>query len=252
MKRIKIVDTTLRDGEQTPGVVFSQLEKIEIVTKLARLKVEVIEVGIAAVSKEERTSIKSLLALNLPPEMLLWNRIKLSDIDYSLECGAQYLHLSAPVSRLHIKEKLNKSYEIVLREMQQAVKYAKTAGVFVSVGAEDASRADFSFLKEYIRAAEEVGADRLRYADTVGILDPTRSYDRLRAVKDFTTLEIEFHAHNDFGLAVANSLAAAEAGADYISCTIDGLGERAGNTDHKKFIKAYNYFYGSEPEAEKK
>ncbi|RAK11797.1 homocitrate synthase NifV [Halanaerobium saccharolyticum] len=243
MEKIKFVDTTLRDGEQTPGVVFSEIEKIVLAQKIDLLKIDIIEVGIPVIGKEERAVIKKIIDLNLGAEILLWNRMKIEDIDLSLTCGAKNIHLSAPVSNIQLKVKLKKEKSKLLAEMTEAIKYAKDAGCLVSIGAEDASRAEKDFLFEYLKTAEKAGAERFRYADTVGILDPFSTVNKLKEIRYKTGMEIEFHAHNDFGMAVANSLAACRAEVDYISSTITGIGERAGNTDFKEFVDAYNYFF---------
>ncbi|MEC9489573.1 MAG: homoaconitate hydratase, partial [Halanaerobiales bacterium] len=206
MEKIKFVDTTLRDGEQTPGVVFSESEKIMLAQKMDLLKVDIIEVGIPAIGKKERAVIKKIINLNLEAKILLWNRMKIEDIDLSLSCGAKNIHLSAPVSNLQLEVKLEKEKSQLLAEMTEAIKYAKTAGCLVSIGAEDASRAEKSFLFEYLKTAENAGAKRFRYADTVGILEPFSTFNMLKEIRSKTEMEIEFHAHNDFGLAVANSL----------------------------------------------
>jgi homocitrate synthase NifV len=243
MKKIKIVDTTLRDGEQTPGVVFSKAEKIKLAILLDKLGITVIEAGIPIMGAVESSIIKELISLNLKAELLVWNRIKKSDIEASLSCGATNLHLSAPVSELHLSQKLQKSKDQILVEMESAVKFAVQAGAEVSVGAEDASRADPGFLVEFARTAEQAGATRFRYADTVGILTPAITFSRLTYLRNQLAIAIEFHAHNDFGLAVANSLSSFQAGVEFISATINGIGERAGNTNLFELIKALNYFY---------
>jgi len=246
MRKIKFVDTTLRDGEQTPGVVFSKKEKILLAKNIDRLNISIIEVGIPAVGELEREIIRKIIDLNLKTEILVWNRMKIEDIKLSLNCKAKNIHLSAPVSNIQLELKLKKEKSKLLAEMAEVVKYAKSAGCMVSIGAEDASRAEKDFLHQYLETAENAGADRFRYADTVGILDPFTSYKSLKELRNKTELALEFHAHNDFGMAVANSLAAYRAGVDYISTTIGGIGERAGNTDFKKIVDAYNYFYGDE------
>jgi len=224
-----IVDTTLRDGEQAPGVAFTVREKVTIARLLDLLGVEVIEAGIPAMGKIEQDAVRAICELGLKTRVASWNRVMLADIRASLACGVRELHISAPVSELHIREKLGKTRHWVMDCLVRAVRYARDHGCRVSVGAEDASRADFGFLLEYALAAQDAGAERLRYADTVGILEPFTTRRLVSMVTSRLDIPVEFHGHNDFGLATANSLAAFSGGAAYISATVGGLGERAGN-----------------------
>ena len=226
---IRIIDCTLRDGEQAPGVVFNYREKVTIAKLLDRLGVCQIEAGIPVMGEVEQVAIKAIAGMGLTSRVSTWNRLLLADIRASLDCGVRDLHISAPVSDLHIRYKLGKSHQWVLDCLKRALRYAKDYGCRVTVGAEDAFRADESFLCEFALLAREMGAERLRYCDTVGIMTPfalSRVMDRL---KEKLEIELEFHGHNDFGLATANSLTAVKAGVRYIDTTIGGLGERAGN-----------------------
>lgn len=224
-----IVDTTLRDGEQAPGVAFTVREKVTIARLLDLLGVEIIEAGVPAMGKIEQDAVRAICELGLKTRVVSWNRVLIADIRASLACGVRDVHISAPVSDLHIREKLGKSRHWVMDCLVRAIRYAKEHGCRVSVGAEDASRADFGFLLEYARAAQEAGADRLRYADTVGILEPFTTRRLIGMLAGRLDIPVEFHGHNDFGLATANSLAAFSGGAGYVSATVGGLGERAGN-----------------------
>ena len=168
------------------------------------------------------------------------------DVDRSLACGAKNIHIAAPVSDLHIKKKLNKSREWVLYTIQKAVEYAVSKGCTVSVGAEDASRTDESYLAAFYNAAVRAGAVRVRYADTVGVLDPFRTYEIIKRLKSQVSVEIDFHGHDDFGMATANAFAAYRAGAEVISCSVNGLGERAGNTALEEFAMAAKHIDGAE------
>lgn len=238
----EIVDTTLRDGEQAAGVVFSKEDKRLIAISLDQVGVYEIEAGIPAMGGEECEALAEICTLNLRARVSTWNRANLKDIKASLECGARHVHISLPVSDIQIKYKLNKNREWVLHQLEDAVTFALESGVSVSVGAEDASRAEFGFLVEYANRARELGAERIRYADTVGILDPFMTYSIVQKLLIESGMEIEIHAHNDFGMVVANTLAGAQAGARFASTTVLGLGERAGNCPLEVAVKVFDRF----------
>jgi len=239
-----IDDTTLRDGEQTAGVVFANEEKINIAKMLARLGVHQIEVGIPAMGGDEKKAIREIVDLELPTSILAWNRAVISDIQHSLDCGVNAVAVSISSSDIHIKHKLMRDRQWVLDSVRRSVEFAKSHDLYVSVNAEDASRADADFLLEFALAAKEAGADRLRYCDTVGILDPFETYQRVKVLVEETGLPIEMHTHNDFGMAVANAIAGLKAGATYVNTTINGLGERAGNASLEELVMALRYCEG--------
>lgn len=178
--QFELVDTTLRDGEQTAGVVFSSEEKVNIAKALDRTGIRWIEAGIPAMGERERETLRQLLSLSLDSALIAWNRADLNDIKASVSCGFSYIHMSLPVSDLHIVHKLRKSREWVLERLRQALEYTKSLGCTAFVGAEDASRADPEFLLRYADTAARCGAERLRYADTVGCLDPFETFRRIR------------------------------------------------------------------------
>jgi homocitrate synthase NifV len=238
---IYLDDTTLRDGEQTAGVVFANEEKVNIARMLARLGVHQIEVGIPAMGGDEKESIKTIVELGLPTSILAWNRAVISDVQHSLDCGVQAVAVSISSSDIHIENKLNRDRQWVLDSLQRAVEFAKNNGLYVSVNAEDASRADHDFLIQFALAAKEAGADRLRYCDTVGILDPFGTYQRVKDLIDTADIPIEMHTHNDFGLATANAIAGLKAGATYVNTTVNGLGERAGNASLEELVMTLQY-----------
>ena len=243
-KNIKIDDTTLRDGEQTAGVVFANDEKIHIAKLLDKMGVHQIEAGIPTMGGDEKEAIKAISGLNLNCSVLGWNRAVVSDIDDSVECGVDAVAISISASDIHIEHKLRKSREWVLESVKKAVDYAKGYNLYVSVNAEDASRSDMEFLLQFARTAKEVGADRLRYCDTLGILDPFETFMRVRTIIEIIGIDIEMHTHNDFGMAIANAIAGIKAGATYVNTTINGLGERAGNASFEEFVMALKYLEG--------
>ncbi len=241
---VYIDDTTLRDGEQTAGVVFANEEKVHIARLLAMLGVHQIEVGIPAMGGDEKEAIKAIVRLDLPTSILAWNRAVVDDVRHSLDCGVDAVALSISASDIHIQHKLRSTRQQVLDAVQRATEFAKSHNLYVSVNAEDASRADPEFLVEFARAAKEAGADRLRYCDTVGILDPVETYKRVKFLVEEVDLPVEMHTHNDFGMAVANALAGLKAGATYVNTTVNGLGERAGNASLEELVMALQYCEG--------
>ncbi|GAW93891.1 homocitrate synthase [Calderihabitans maritimus] len=246
MQRPLIIDVTLRDGEQAPGVVFSIEEKVLIARLLDRVGVYQIEAGIPAMGEIEQEAIRTIAALGLQSRVSTWNRLLLTDIRASLACGVRDIHICAPISEIHIRYKLHQSHRWVLARLKEALSYALAHGCRVTVGAEDASRAEESFLVEFALVSQELGAERLRYCDTVGILDPFTTFERLSRLREKVAIPLEFHGHNDFGMATANTLAAVKAGCSYVDVTVGGLGERAGNTSLEELAAALKGIYGTE------
>ncbi|RCX12720.1 homocitrate synthase NifV [Anaerobacterium chartisolvens] len=235
---VEIVDTTLRDGEQKAGIAFAPEEKIRIASMLDELGIYQIEAGIPAMGGHEKRSIARIAGMGLKSKISTWSRMNKNDINQALECGAEIIHISVPCSDIQIFSKLNKSREWVIDNMKSCIAYAAGGCSEVTIGMEDASRADFKFLMQVMAAALENGVKRVRYADTVGVLYRQRIYNEIVKIRNELDVEIEMHAHNDLGMAVANSIAAAKAGARYIDCTIGGIGERAGNCSYNQFIEA--------------
>ena len=244
LKSIKIVDTTLRDGEQTAGVVFANHEKIAISQMLSDLGINQIEVGIPAMGGDEKEAIKSICKRNLKSSIMAWNRAVISDIENSIDCGVDSVAISISISDIHIQNKLKTSREWVLENMVKSVEYAKRNGLYVSVNGEDASRANDDFLIEFIEVAKQAGADRFRYCDTVGVMDPFSIKDKISKIYNKTKFDIEMHTHNDFGLATANAIAGIIGGANYVGVTVNGLGERAGNAALEEVLMALKYIHG--------
>lgn len=247
-KRIYIVDTTLRDGEQTAGVVFANEEKIAIATMLSDLGIDQLEVGIPTMGGDEKQAIKDIVKKNLKSSIMAWNRPVISDIEQSIDCGVDAVAISISVSDIHIENKLKKSREWVLEKMVQGVEYAKRNGLYVSVNGEDASRADRDFLIEFMNTAKQSGADRFRYCDTVGVMDPFKIEEDIRYLHEKTGVDIEMHTHNDFGMATANTIAGVRGGANYVGVTVNGLGERAGNAALEEVLMAFKFLYGMKME----
>ncbi len=245
---VYIDDTTLRDGEQTAGVVFANEEKVHIAQLLAQLGVHQIEVGIPAMGGDEKEAIKEIVSLKLPTSILAWNRAVIGDVKHSLDCGVDAVAVSISSSDIHIEHKLRRDRNWVLESVRRAVEFAKGRGLYVSVNAEDASRADPDFLVEFACIAKEAGADRLRYCDTVGILDPFGTYARIKRLLAEVDIPIEMHTHNDFGMATANAIAGLKAGATYVNTTVNGLGERAGNASLEELVMGLRYCEGVEME----
>ncbi|MBV4441567.1 homocitrate synthase [Clostridium tyrobutyricum] len=234
---INIVDTTLRDGEQKACIALDMDQKVKIAKILDKMGVGQIEAGVAAMDGEEKESIKKIMNLGLNSKISSWNRMNIQDIDDSMDCGVDIVHISIPSSDLQIKSKLRKDRDWVINNARKCIAYTLDKGYEVTIGLEDASRADINFLIELCITVSEMGVKRVRYADTVGILYPRKIFYHLKKLIQEVPLEIEIHAHNDFGMALANSLGAIEAGAKYVNCTVTGIGERAGNCDFLKFVK---------------
>ncbi len=244
---IIIDDTTRRDGEQTAGVVFSAKEKIAIARMLDAAGVQELECGIPAMGEEERDAIRALVALGLNARLITWNRAVVADIEASLACGVSAVDISLSVSDIMIANKIRKSREWVKEQLKCALGFAKAQGLYVSVGGEDASRADHSFLIELMEIARSLGADRFRFCDTLGILDPFATYEKVAALRRAVPgLDLEVHTHNDLGMATANAIAGIRAGARFVNTTVNGLGERAGNAPLEEVVMALKHACGIE------
>ncbi|HNX92872.1 MAG TPA: homocitrate synthase [Syntrophomonas sp.] len=228
--KVYIVDTTLRDGEQTAGVVFSNEEKIRIAQYLDEIGIDQIEAGIPVMGGDEKKCITEIAHMGLKASIMAWNRAVIADIKESLECGVDAVAISISTSDIHIQHKLQTTREKVLQMMSDAVKFAKDKNLYISVNAEDASRSDLDYLTEFALIAKHAGADRLRFCDTVGTLNPLTTFRYIKTLHDAVGLDIEMHTHNDFGMATANSLSGVYGGANHVGVTINGLGERAGNS----------------------
>lgn len=236
--QVKIVDTTLRDGEQKAGIALGITEKVRIAKLLDEMGIYQIEAGIPAMGGTEKKSIQMIAEAGLKSKISTWNRMKLEDIKHAADCRTDFLHISVPCSEIQICTKLMRDKKWVLDNMRKCISYAKEHGYTVTIGLEDASRAETGFMMKVIGAAFSEGAQRIRYADTVGILYRQKAYEDIEMIKSEFKIEVEIHTHNDFGMAVSNAITAVEAGADYVDCTIGGIGERSGNCNYGHFIKA--------------
>ena len=242
---IRFLDTTLRDGEQTPGVSLTSGEKVWIARRLDALGVDVIEAGSAITSEGERDSIRAVVHENLDAEICSYCRIRKGDVEKAIECDVDSIHLVVPVSDLHIEKKLKKDRETVRNDAIHVCEFAKDHGLVVELSGEDASRADLDFLKSLYADGIDAGADRLCFCDTVGILTPERTTKIFKDLSDLGA-PVSIHCHDDFGLATSNTVAAILAGAAQAHVTINGIGERAGNTPLEEVAMVLRSLYHRE------
>jgi len=227
-RKVIILDSTLREGEQTPGVSFTVEEKLEIARMLDEVGVGMIEAGSPMVSDGVREAVKRIAREGLKAEVIAHVRAVRGDIDLALDCEVNRVAIFIGTSPLHRREKLKMSKEDIKEKVVEAVEYAREHGVRVRFTPEDATRTEKEYLVDVCSAAVEAGADRISVADTVGVMTPDKMYELVSFLSEKVRAEFDVHCHNDLGLAVANSLAGVRAGADVVHTTVNGLGERAG------------------------
>ncbi|MCX9027357.1 MAG: homocitrate synthase family protein [Candidatus Methanoperedens sp.] len=243
---IEICDVTLRDGEQTPGVAFSTQEKIAIAEKLDSIGVDVIEAGFPVVSAAEESTVREIAHLGLDAKICCLARSVARDIDTVLKCDVDFVSIFIATSDLHLKYKYHKTFEEATSCALDVLDYAKDHGLVVRFAAEDATRTDIGVLKSIFKSAEDHGADYVSIADTVGILNPSTAFYLVSEIKKSIKTRLCIHCHNDLGMAVANTLSGAEAGAFQLHTTVNGIGERCGNAALEELLVSLRVQYGIE------
>ena len=242
---VRIFDTTLRDGEQTPGVSLTPQEKVKIAQALDRLGVDVIEGGFPITSKGEQEAVRSIARSGLRAEVCGLARAEKGDIDTAIGCGIGGIHVFLSSSDIHLEHQFHITREQMLKQSADAVRYAKGFGVKVEFSAMDATRTSLDFFKQVVKAVSDAGADRFDIPDTVGIATPQLIAEYVGAARSVSdSMMISVHCHNDYGLAVANSLAGVQAGAGQAHVTINGIGERSGNASLEEFALGCFNLYG--------
>ncbi len=243
---IRILDTTLRDGEQTPGLALRPEDKVEIALILEDLGVDSIEAGFPAVSQGERVAIKRISREVSNSEIVALCRCNRNDIDLALDCDVDAVHLFIATSDIHLKHKLKITRDEALRRAIDSIEYAKSHGLTVEFSAEDSTRTEWSWLAKFFQSVVDAGADRIDIADTVGVMWPMKMYALVKYIIENVkgNYILSVHCHNDFGMATANSITAVEAGADQVHVTVAGLGERAGNTPLEEVVTALHFLLG--------
>lgn len=242
----KIVDTTLRDGEQHPGTVFTLEEKIEIALLLDQLGVHEIEAGIIYTGLDSKEYIQELMEKKTRAKISVWSRLQKDDIEQAIAAKPDIVHIGAPISYVQIYSKLKKNKTWIQARLNECVCQVLDAGIEVTVGFEDASRADLGFMINTGKALKKLGVSTIRIADTVGVLMPYQTKEVIQEMLNHVDIDLEIHTHNDFGMATANSLEALKSGAKYADCTLGGIGERCGNCNlyHLLYAGEHNFSFG--------
>jgi homocitrate synthase NifV len=237
-------DTTLRDGEQTPGIAFDKAAKTGILDALIGAGVGWVEIGIPAMGGEELEFIRSVVDRQDEARLVVWHRGVREDVQRSLDMGFRCVHIGLPTSAVHLKSSVRRDRGWLIETARSLVGMAKDRGAFVSISAEDLARTEIGFLQEYAGVIRDAGADRLRLSDTIGLLTPEQYGERVAAVTDACDVDVQCHAHNDFGLGVANTLAGLRAGARYFHVAVNGIGERAGMADLAQMVVILRKLFG--------
>lgn len=236
-EEVYIVDTTLRDGEQTAGKVFSLQEKIKIAKHLDMNGIYQIECGIPAMGEIEKECIKKIVLQTNNSLISTWNRLNINDVKNSIDCKPDIIHISIPTSDLQIYSNLHKDKKWIEENIKRCLSLAGDYGYETTIGFEDASRADIKYLIELCNLVEDLGVKRVRYADTVGILSISKTKQVISELKRNSNVDIEIHSHNDFGMALSIAIESVKNGARYVDCTLDGIGERSGNCNLQEFLR---------------
>ncbi len=242
-RSINILDSTLREGEQSPGVSFTMRQRLQIAWMLDYFGVNAIEIS-PIVSRSHFETCKKMISAGLAAKIVAHLRALREDVDVALACDADYIAMYHSISDVHLKYKLKVGREEAIARTLDVVDYAKAHGLYMRVTLEDASRADPKFIVRFAKEMERAGVDRLSIPDTVGIMRPYGMYKLIGLVKSAVSIPIDVHCHNDLGLSLANALAGYEAGADQIHATINGIGERVGITDLAQLVMALTIIYG--------
>ncbi len=243
-KKIRVLDSTLREGEQHPGVSFTNKQRIQIAWMLDYFGVDQIEIS-PVVSNDHKEATKTILKQGLKADIVSHGRALKQDIDVSLECDAKWCAAYLGISDIHLKDKLRITKDEALERAISTVEYAKSHGLKIRFTVEDGSRADPKFLIKVCQAIEEAGVDRISLPDTVGIMRPVGMYNFVKKVREYIKTPLDAHVHNDIGFALANAFAACDAGVDQIHTTIDGIGERTGIPALAEVAVALTYLYKS-------
>ncbi len=241
---VEICDVTMRDGEQMPGVVFRADEKLDLALRLDEVGVDIIEAGFPVVSRAEKNAVKEICNLGLEAKVAALSRSVTRDVDAALDCGVDMISIFIATSDLHLRHKLHMSCPEAIKCALDTVEYAKDHGVIVRFSAEDATRTDLEVLKKLYKSAEERHVDYVSVADTVGIMNPRTMYYLVSEIRKSVGVPVCMHCHDDLGLALANTLAGAEAGAKQLHTTVNGIGERSGNTPLEELLVALKLQYG--------
>jgi len=243
-KKIRVLDSTLREGEQHPGVSFTVKQRIQIAWMLDYFGVDQIEIS-PIVSDDHKEAVKTIIKQGLKADIVSHGRALKEDIDVSLSCDAKWCAAYLGISDIHLKDKLRITRDQAMERAVGTVEYAKSHGLKIRFTVEDGSRADPEFLLQMCRAIEEAGVDRISLPDTVGILRPVGMHNFVKKVREVVDTPLDAHVHNDIGFALANAFAACDAGADQIHTTIDGIGERTGIPALAEVSVALTYLYKS-------
>lgn len=244
-RRIAVFDTTLRDGEQAPGLSFSLEQKLAVARQLAKLGVDIVEAGTPISSKGEKEAVAAIAKdIGGRTKVAGLARIEIGDIDAALDCGVDMVHVFTPTSDIQVRHTVRLSRPAILKQTAKCVEYVKDRGALCLFSAMDATRTPADYVVKIFQEAERAGADVVNIPDTVGVAIPERMRELTRRVVEAVEIPVDVHCHNDYGLASANTLAAVEAGASQVQVTVNGIGERGGNADLAQVVMALHTIYG--------